>query len=182
MRNVSRADSGMTLFEVLLSIMLLSVFMGGFLAATDLLTRMFVGSSDGSQITELALAKTITSQRLSSLAQELSALESVAPFVGPNNCIVSDSSWELPVTTGSSLSPARWGLKNKQLVRLDNSVSQVNGSIERVCLYNTNFTESEPDLRPGLYFLQAEPLQVGPFTQPLRLLLCRPLQFCSARN
>jgi len=181
-------DQGMTLLELLVAVIFFTVFMGVFLAVTEFTLQFLRGVEGGRPASELALARTITRQQLTALGSELSSLgeKDLSSFMGPSNCLRDVQStlttghpiWTLPSRTASGANlPQQWGIQDKQLARLDQQVA-TRGSMERICLYSTSYQEDEDKGQPGLYILQAEPLQSGPLNQPVRLVLCRPDYLC----
>lgn len=183
------ADQGMTMLEVMLAVLLFAVFMGVFLTVTELTAQLMRGVEGGRPASDLALARTLTRQQLTSLADEISSLDAVESdlvntFLGLKNCLLDANSelpqgrtsWFLPVRSAFGLQQQQqWTVQRKQLARVDQPAAMP-GSIERVCLYPTAYDEQAG--QPGLYVLQAEPLTSGPLSQPLRLLVCRPDYLC----
>ena len=188
-RLVLKPDQGMTMLEMMLAVLLFAVFMGVFLAVTELTAQLLRGVEGGRPASELALARTLTRQQLTALGGELSSLDAVEAdltnrFVGTGNCLLDANStlatgrtsWVLPTRTAAGLAQQQtWSIQQKQLARLDQPAAMP-GSIERICLYPTAYQEQTG--QPGLYVLQAEPLQSGPLSQPVRLVLCRPDYLC----
>ena len=182
-------EKGMTMLEMMLAVLLFVVFMGVFLAVTELTAQLLRGVDGGRPASDLALARTLTRQQLTALAGELSSLDAAEVdinnnFVGTANCLldanasvnVGRRSWVLPTRTARGFSQQQqWLIQQKQLARVDQPVAMP-GSVERICLYPTAYTEQVG--QPGLFVLQAEPLQSGPLSQPVRLLLCRPDYLC----
>ena len=182
-------EQGMTMLEMMLAVLLFAVFMGVFLTVTELTAQLMRGVEGGRPASDLALARSITRQQLTSLASELTSLDSVEAdltntFVGGANCLLDSNSdlsqgrtsWFLPTRSVSGLpQQQQWTIQRKQLARVDQPAAMP-GSVERVCLYPTAYEETVN--QPGLYVLQAEPLKSGPLAQPLRLLLCRPDYLC----
>ena len=186
---VAHLERGMTMLEMMLAVLLFAVFMGVFLSVTELTAQLMRGVEGGRAASDLALARTMTIQQLTSLAHELSSLDAAEAdlsnsFVGAGNCLLDANtalkqgrtSWFLPARTVSGLpQQQQWTIQRKQLARVDQPVAMP-GAIERVCLYPTAYDEQVG--QPGLYVLQAEPLKSGPLAQPLRLLICRPDYLC----
>ena len=185
----SEIDQGMTMLEMMLAVLLFAVFMGVFLAVTELTAQLLRGVEDGRPASDLALARTLTRQQLTALGSELSSLDAAEAdltnnFLGVDNCLLDASSslttgrgsWTLPTRTANGFEQKQqWIVQQKQLSRLDQPAAMP-GSVERICLYPTAYQEQVG--QPGLYVLQAEPLQSGPLNQPVRLLLCRPDYLC----
>jgi len=169
------------MLELMLSVILLTVFLSAFLASLDLVSKLMQGTEGGSPSSEIALSRTITQQRLHLLANELSTIQDIKPFLGNSNCLggSTNNTWSLP-SNKLGVFPPIWAIDNKQLVKfnLNDPPSLEKGGFERVCLYSTTFVENQALFTAGIYLLQAEPLQAGPLLQPLRVLLCRPKHFC----
>ena len=182
------SQPGMTMLELMIATLLFVVFMGVFLSVTELTAQLLRGVEGGRSASELALARTTTRLELKGLAARLSSANhqtQVRPLVGPANCLVDASStlaglksWTLTSSSGTTYN---WFIQQKQLGLVGNPVP-LPGGIERVCLYSfTDFPEiSTPTIStaPGPYVLQAEPLQAGPLSQPVRLVFCRPDYLC----
>jgi len=181
-RYVSSAHLGMTMLEVLLAVLLLAVFMGVFVGVTELIAQLLSGVKGGRSASELALARTTTRQYLNKLSVQINSVDEaqVKPLLGaPNNCLIDASSSLAGLKTWSlatSKKTYNWYIQQKQLGLVGDPIP-LPGGIERVCLYSTVYSESSSS--PGLYILQAEPLQAGPLSQPVRLLLCRPYYLCT---
>lgn len=179
----------MTMLEVMVAVLLFAVFTGVFLAVTELTAQLLRGVEGGRPASDLALARTLTRQQLTALGSELSSLDAAEAdlnnrFVGAANCLLDANSslstgratWTLPTRTANGFEQQQqWTIQRKQLARLDQPAAMP-GSVERICLYPTAYQEQAG--QPGLYVLQAEPLQSGPLSQPVRLLLCRPDYLC----
>jgi len=169
----SDTDQGMTMLEMMLAVLLFAVFMGVFLAVTELTAQLLRGVEGGRPASDLALARTLTRQQLTALGSELSSLDAAEAdltnnFVGASNCLLDANStlamgratWTLPTRTANDLEQQQqWTIQQKQLARLDQPAAMP-GSVERICLYPTAYQEQAG--QPGLYVLQAEPLQSGP--------------------
>ena len=168
----STADQGMTLLEVMVSAVMLAIFMAAFVAIMQLSAKLIKGvDSGGFTASELALARSIATERLNGLASSL-AREEPAEFieiVGATKCLTAQAGWNL-ANDGS-----RWSLSNQQLSKELTGTEQ-KGFIERVCIYPSKYAESAT--APGLYVVQAEPKATGPLLQPLRVLFCRPQNLC----
>ncbi|WP_341880394.1 prepilin-type N-terminal cleavage/methylation domain-containing protein [Synechococcus sp. UW140] len=168
------ADQGMTMLELMVAVMLLAVFMAGFVGITEFTSALTQGinqndSPDNAfKASDLILARSTTGERLNELARDLSILPEPAL---PKDCLKSNTSWNIHA---SSTSSKIWYLKNEQLTKFL-TLANTRGFIDRVCLYNKY---RETSSLPGLYVLQAEPKQAGPLIQPLRVLFCRPQKFC----
>ena len=178
------------MLEVMVAVLLFAVFTGMFLAVTELTAQLLRGVEGGRPASDLALARTLTRQQLTALGSELSSLDAAEAdlnnrFVGAANCILDVNSqlavgrkegWLLPTRTANGFEQQQqWTIQRKQLSRLDQPAAMP-GSVERICLYPTAYQEQAG--QPGLYVLQAEPLQSGPLSQPVRLVLCRPDYLC----
>lgn len=168
----STADQGMTLLEVMVSAVMLAIFMAAFVAIMQLSAKLIKGvGSGGFTASELALARSIATERLNGLASSLAREEAAAfiEIVGATKCLTAQTGWNL-ANDGS-----RWSLSNQQLSKELTGTEQ-KGFIERVCIYPSKYAESATT--PGLYVVQAEPKAAGPLLQPLRVLFCRPQNFC----
>ena len=168
----STADQGMTLLEVMVSAVMLAIFMAAFVAIMQLSAKLIKGvDSGGFTASELALARSIATERLNGLASSLAREESAAfiEIVGATKCLTAQAGWNL-ANDGS-----RWSLSNQQLSKELTGTEQ-KGFIERVCIYPSKYAESATT--PGLYVVQAEPKAAGPLLQPLRVLFCRPQNLC----
>ena len=177
------------MLEMMLAVLLFAVFMGVFLAVTELTAQLLRGIEGGRPASDLALARMMTRQQLEALGSELSSLDAAeadlpGSFVGAANCLLDANSslttgratWTLPTRTANGFElQQQWTIQQKQLARLDQPAAMP-GSVERICLYPTAYQEQAG--LPGLYVLQAEPSQSGPLSQPVRLLLCRPDYLC----
>ena len=168
----STADQGMTLLEVMVSAVMLAIFMAAFVAIMQLSAKLIKGvDSGGFTASELALARSIATERLNGLASSLAREEPAAfiEIVGATKCLTAQAGWNL-ANYGS-----RWSLSNQQLSKELTGTEQ-KGFIERVCIYPSKYAESAT--APGLYVVQAEPKATGPLLQPLRVLFCRPQNLC----
>lgn len=163
-------NQGMTMLEVMVSAVMLAIFMAAFVAIMQLSAKLIRGVDSGNfTASELALARSIASERLNSLASSL-AREQYADFEkSRDKCLTAQASWNL--ANDSSF----WSLSNQQLSKELTGAEQ-KGFIERVCIYPSKYAESTT--APGLYVVQAEPKAAGPLLQPLRVLFCRPQNSC----
>ena len=161
-----KKDQGITMLEVLVATILFAVFMAAVVAITELTGKLVKGAGTLSA-SELALARSIASTRLDKLARDLAREATL-----PSSCLNSSTPWNL--TSGSN-----WSLSNQQL---SNQVAgvELKGFIESICIYPSKYAEnstSDPPT-PGLYVVQAEPKQTNTLLQPVRVLFCRPQNFC----
>jgi len=168
-----KSDQGMTMLEVMVSAVMLAIFMAAFVAIMQLSAKLIKGiDSGGFTASELALARSIATQRLNSLASSL-AREEYVDFekkLGIENCLTAKAEWNFVNDDNTS-----WSLSNQKFYP-DVSGTPQKGFIDRVCIYSTKYKESTT--APGLYVVQAEPKAAGPLLQPLRVLFCRPQNFC----
>ena len=167
----STADQGMTLLEVMVSAVMLAIFMAAFVAIMQLSAKLIKGvDSGGFTASELALARSIATERLNGLASSLAREEYVDFKKSLDKCLTAQVPWQL-VNDGN----ISWSLSNQKFYP-DVTSSIQKGFIERVCIYPTKYAESAT--APGLYVVQAEPKAAGPLLQPLRVLFCRPQNLC----
>ena len=163
------------MLELLVATMLLAVFMTAFVAITEFTVKLVNGlNSDGLNASDLSLARSIGQARLNELAEDL-ARESSDDFQKrlEGGCLTRDVNWRIK----NPVNPigVQWNLSNQQLSNLP-AGTESKGFIERVCIYQSKYSES--DITAGLYVLQAEPQKAGPLMQPLRVLICRPMNYC----
>lgn len=127
----------------------------------------------GMTASELALFRSIATERLNSLANSLARVEDIEFVKSSAKCLTEKEPWTYNDIDGGNIT---WILSKKKFYP-DVSGSLQTGFIERVCIYSsTKYAESET--APGLYVVQAEPKAAGPLLQPLRVLFCRPQSFC----
>ena len=108
----STADQGMTLLEVMVSAVMLAIFMAAFVAIMQLSAKLIKGvDSGGFTASELALARSIATERLNGLASSLAREEPAAfiEIVGATKCLTAQAGWNLANDGG------RWSLSNQQL-------------------------------------------------------------------
>lgn len=162
MRNfqLKKRSNGMTLLEVLITIMLFAVFTGVFLTVTEMLS-VLIPPSD----TPLSV------QSCNGAALELSciniAFDQIIPILEkdsdkPNGCSLT-----------ASLIPA----VAKKIIDIDIDWPDD----YKVCIYKyDNLAEQEPPAAPlpGLYLLQAEPTKQVFWRKPVQRLFCRPYHLC----
>ena len=169
----STADQGMTLLEVMVSAVMLALFMAAFVAIMQLSAKLIRGvDTNDMTASELALFRSVATERLNSLASSLAREEYVDFKKSSDKCLTEKEPWTLKNNDGSNTS---WSLSNQQLSKESTGTEQ-KGFIERVCIYPSKYAESATT--PGLYVVQAEPKAAGPLLQPLRVLFCRPQNFC----
>jgi len=167
----STADQGMTLLEVMVSAVMLATFMAAFVAIMQLSAKIIRGvDTNDMKASELALFRSVATERLNSLASSLAREEYVDFKKSLDKCLTAQMPWQL-VNDGD----ISWSLSNQKFYP-DVTGSKQKGFIERVCIYPTKYAESAT--APGLYVVQAEPKAAGPLLQPLRVLFCRPQNFC----
>ena len=168
----STADQGMTLLEVMVSAVMLALFMAAFVAIMQLSAKLIRGvDTNDMTASELALFRSVATERLNSLASSLAREEYVDFKKSSDKCLTEKEPWTLKNNDGSNTS---WSLSNQKFYP-DVTGSIQKGFIERVCIYPTKYAESAT--APGLYVVQAEPKATGPLLQPLRVLFCRPQNF-----
>jgi len=169
-----KSDQGMTMLEVMVSAVMLAIFMAAFVAIMQLSAKLIKGiDSGGFTASELALARSIATERLNRLASSLAREEDVDFKKSSDKCLTEKEPWTLKNNDGSNTS---WSLINQKFYPDVSGSFHQKGFIERVCIYPSKYTESAT--APGLYVLQAEPKAAGPLLQPLRVLFCRPQNFC----
>ena len=167
----STADQGMTLLEVMVSAVMLAIFMAAFVAIMQLSAQLIKGvDTNDMTSSELALFRTVATERLNSLASSLAREEYVDFKKSLDKCLTAQEGWKL-VNDGNT----SWSLSNQKFYP-DVTGSIQKGFIERVCIYPSKYAESAT--APGLYVVQAEPKAAGPLLQPLRVLFCRPQNLC----
>ena len=160
MRNfqLKKRSNGMTLLEVLITIMLFAVFTGVFLTVTEMLS-VLIPPSD----TPLSV------QSCNGAALELSCINIAFDQIIP--ILEKDSDKPNGCSPTASLIPA---------------VAKKNIVIDwpddyKVCIYKyDNLAEQEPPAvpLPGLYLLQAEPTKQVFWRKPVQRLFCRPYHLC----
>ena len=178
-----KAQQGMTMLELMVAVMMLAVFMAGFVGITEFTSAITQGvaqdQSNGKKFTasDLAIARSLADDRLNQLAKELAnaPFPEINNYLGEKNCLPISNSWI----------DGNWRLKNQQLLKIPRNqrafvdpkwdVDEGNGFIDQVCLYTI---DPESSNQPGLYVIQAMPIKAGPLMQPLRVLFCRPKKYC----
>ena len=185
----SSLERGMTLLEVLVAILMLTVFTG-VVAVVMEFTFRFLGEAESGEKNEFEVSngvlidhqeiQIVMDQLVEVLSQpgiskerldgDLEGAAQIA-FDPPNQAVApsEDCAKGIPVQ--------KWGLPMPEVVIPPGYW---------LCLWTT--TERESDMselladadgaQPGIYLLQALPEQVDPATLPTRRLFCRPRPFC----
>ena len=89
-RSLLQLEQGMTMLEMMLAVLLFAVFMGVFLAVTELTAQLVRGVEGGRPASELALARTLTRQQLTALVANSAAwmlLRQISLIVGTGGCL-----------------------------------------------------------------------------------------------
>ena len=178
-----KAQQGMTMLELMVAVMMLAVFMAGFVGITEFTSAITQGvaqdQSNGKRFTaaDLAIARSLADDRLNELAKELAnvSFSEINNYLGEENCLPIRKLWI----------DGNWRLENQQLLKIPRNqrtlpdpkwdINEGNGFIDQVCLYTI---DPESSNQPGLYVIQAMPRKAGPLMQPLRVLFCRPQKYC----
>jgi prepilin-type N-terminal cleavage/methylation domain-containing protein len=172
-RFVVRASDGMTALELLIAISLFSIFMSVFVVVTEALVAWIPSTNSASgtnhctgQGLEQACINAAFDRMVESL--ELASVDDVAKEAVS---VISDDCWHLP--------------RSKEIYNAENLEWP---DTYRVCLVkDPGSSESDPaDLAsspngiesPGLYLLQASPVDDAFWRKPVQRLFCRPIHLC----
>ncbi len=165
-----KAQQGMTMLELMVAVMMLAVFMAGFIGITEFTSAITQGvaqdqSNSGIFLaSDLVLARSLADERLNKLAKELANVPDINIY--EKNCLNS-------ATTNGWIGGS-WFIRSQQLIKGVDYAKKA-GFIDQVCLYTI---DPESGKQPGLYVIQAMPRKAGPLMQPLRVLFCRPQKYC----
>ena len=201
-----QGDQGMTMLEMLVGLMLLTIFMASMVLASQITLRYSMGPVDTNadaskaasmQLTDVQLATQIAGRSLRRLAQSLqqadaSWLASRADL--SSGCLTSKQGWDFALASDGQTD--RWsvsasnrslqGLHGSQAYRENGAAASVPGVISSVCLYAVPGMAPEPSAatpKPGLYLLKASILtpmagQANPLLKPSLVFFCYPLYLC----
>lgn len=165
-----RADAGMTIVEVVVAMMLFTIFSAIFLMVSEFTTR-YLGESEASLVGSQGLL--IDHHRLQVAMDGLS--ESLAyPAVTQEKIVTIMTSPEQSCTYDPVF---EWALAGKR-PELPPGY--------RICLKSTSLSEStigsliqqDANAKPGIYVLLAVPDEVTASARPVRRLFCRPKPYC----
>jgi len=168
MKDLPQKNSGMTLVELSLAMMVMVIFLGVF----SLISKYFQ--------TYIKLNLALDRNKKSLIQNENIIIRSMDKW----SDIISQPSYSkkevesmkcsYPPKDGSSL----WNLPGKNDPELPKGY--------KYCIISTSLGESEIDnlingdnnAKPGIYFLYAIPDTITPTIKPIRRIFCRPITFC----
>jgi hypothetical protein len=165
-----RADAGMTIVEVVVSMMLFTIFSAIFLMVSEFTTR-YLGESEASLVGSQGLL--VDHHRLQVAMDGLS--ESLSyPAVTREKIVTVMTNPEQSCTYDPIF---EWGLTGKR-PELPPGY--------KICLKSTSLSEStidalvqqEASAKAGIYVLLAVPDEVTASARPVRRLFCRPKPYC----
>lgn len=173
MRHFHARDSGMSLVELIVALLMLVAFGSAFITVTEFTSRFMRESEDGLPGSQGLLIDqhqlhVAMDQLVDVLNQPGITLNDVMR-IQRKGCVFDPMSGDLDAETGS------WGLPGPRLFLPPGY---------RFCLYSTSLSESSvEDLlntsgKPGIYLIKAEPESVSAASLPVRRLFCRPKPFC----
>jgi len=174
--------NGMTILEVIVSIMLLSLFINVFLLVTEFTTRIL-----GKTNTQIVGSESLIidhhklQMALDNYAESLSQ-----PGISLNKIIEIKQLQTSTLPTGCTFNPNfDWQIPIKSKI-IENENWNPSQSGYAICLRSTSLSESSlQDLisannnaKPGIYILLALPTEVSANSLPIRRIFCRPSPFC----
>ena len=201
-----RGDQGMTMLEMLVGLMLLTIFTASLVLVSQITLRYSMGPVDTNadaskaaamQLTDVQLATQITGRSLRRLAQSLQLADAswlASHADSSSGCLTSQQGWDFALTSDgqsdswsvSASNRSLQGLHGSQAYRENRAAASVPGVISSVCLYAVQGMEPEATAaipKPGLYLLKASILapmagQVNPLLKPSLVFFCYPLYLC----
>lgn len=179
--SVPRAAQGMSVVELVVAVALFSVFMGVFIAVTEVMGRYVEQGSAENQARSFIEDQYYVQEALDDLAGRLSQ-----PAFSRDAVLAMASPPGNPGEAGNcSFDPVSTWLGGGDGLKGADPVSGQPLNSYQFCLYATSLSEpSEDDLidnleKPGIYVITAIPDQVSIHAQPMRRIFCRPRPFCS---
>ena len=180
--NKLKIMNGMTIVEVIVSIMLLSLFINVFTLVTEFTTRM-LGKTNEKIVGSESLV--IDHHKLK-IAMDNYAESLSQPGVSLNKIIEIKQKQSGNLPRGCTLNPnLDWNIpiKSKPITNENWSPSTIGYAI---CLRSTSLSESSlqdlilsnNDAKPGIYVLLALPSEISTNSLPIRRIFCRPNPFC----
>jgi hypothetical protein len=201
-----QGSQAMSMLEMLVGLMLLTIFMASMVLASQITLRYSMGPVDTNpvaskaaamQLTDVQLAGQIASRSLKRLALSLQAADATwlsSHADSSSGCLSSKQGWDFPLASDGqtdhwSLSASNrslQGLHGSQAYRENRAAASVPGVIASVCLYAVQGMAPEPNApipKPGLYVLKASSLgpmagQANPLVKPTLAFFCYPLYLC----
>jgi prepilin-type N-terminal cleavage/methylation domain-containing protein len=197
---------GMTMLEMLVGLMLLTIFMASMVLASQITLRYSVGPVDTNadaskaasmQLTDVQLATQIAGRSLRRLAQSLQQADAswlASRADSSSGCLTSKQGWDFALASDGQTD--RWsvsasnrslqGLHGSQAYRENGAAASVPVVISSVCLYAVPGMAPEPSAatpKPGLYLLKGSILapmagQANPLLKPSLVFFCYPLYLC----
>jgi hypothetical protein len=197
---------GMTMLEMLVGLMLLTIFMASMVLASQITLRYSMGPVDTNadaskaasmQLTDVQLATQIAGRSVRRLAQSLQLADAswlASRADSSSGCLTSNQGWDFALASDGQTD--RWsisasnrslqGLHGSQAYRENGAAASVPGVISSVCLYAVQGMAPEPTAatpKPGLYLLKASILapmagQANPLLKPSLVFFCYPLYLC----
>lgn len=196
----------MTMLEMLVGLMLLTIFLASMVLVSQITLRYSMGPVDTNpvaskaaamQLTDVQLAGQIAGRSLKRLAQSLQLADATwlsSHADNPNGCLSSKQGWDFALASDGqtdhwSLSASNrslQGLHGSQAYRENRAAASVPGVMASVCLYAVQGMAPEPNAaspKPGLYLLKAASLgpmagQANPLVKPALAWFCYPLYLC----
>ena len=172
--SLGRRDEGMTLIEVLMSILLFAIFMGNFLIVTEILGQWI---PSGPSVAGSAGASSCDSQQLESACVNV-AFDSIVPSL-QSYYDKKDPDKFVPIV-GKYRSPSELPLGESTPIGMDwpesyeIEISEFPGLAERPASGSLPLTSSAP----GLYLIVASPDPPAYWRRPVFRLFCRPYHRC----
>ena len=181
-RSVLHYQKGLTLIEMTISILMVSVFLSFFVLVVEL-TNKYIGiannQNNGSQGLlvdhhKLQMTMDLYADILSQPAISLSEINNIKQkVVGslPPGCSYSPRiDWNLPVTD-STIAGDNWKLSSSGYALCLKSTSIPESRLE-------DLLSNSENANPGVYVLLSLPSEISKKSLPARRLFCRPNPFC----
>ena len=201
-----RGAKGMSMLEMLIGLMLLTIFTASMVLVSQITLRYVMGpvdtNSDASKaaampLTDVQLATQIAGRSLKRLGQSLQLADPTwlsSHADTSSGCLSAKQSWDFGLTSDgqtdhwslSATNRSLQGSHGSQSYRENKAAASVPGVIASVCLYAVEGMAPEPTAatpRPGLYLLKAASLspmagQNNPLLKPTLVFFCYPLYLC----
>ena len=201
-----RGSEAMSMVEMLVGLMLLTIFMASMVLVSQITLRYSMGPVDTNpiaskaaamQLTDVQLAGQITGRSLKRLAQSLQLADATwlsSHADSSNGCLTSQQGWDFALASDGqsdhwSLSVTNRsleGLHGTKAYRETKTAASVPGVLASVCLYAVQGMAPEPNAptpKPGLYLLKASSLApmagpANPLVKPTLVFFCYPLYLC----
>jgi len=172
-RRTSVQEDGLSLVELIVSLMMLVLFGSALVAVTELTSSFFRESEDGLPGSQGLLIdqhqlQIVMDQLVDVLNQPGLTLNDLIR-IQKKGCVFD------PMSGGLGSEEGSWGLPGPRLVVPPGY---------QFCLYSTSLPESSLDNllsgsgKPGIYLIKALPETVSAAALPARRLFCRPRPFC----